>query len=223
MTTTRASARRHTRGIDRLCSWRKWLAVFAVATLTHPLPSHAQGRVEGTIRSRDGAVPDAAVFLVPVGRDATLRIGTDRIDQVDLQFVPRAVVVTPGSTVEFPNSDVVMHNVFHPGPGTRGFDLGTYPQTEARNFTFTDPGIYVMLCHVHPEMVGYVFVVPSMWRAATDRDGAFSIPDVPPGEYRLHVWHRRYADADLPVVVRTDTPTVVSPLVAPAERRRSRP
>jgi len=184
---------------------------------------HAQGRVDGSVRTREGALADAAVYLVPVGREVTLRPATDRIDQVDLQFVPRVVVVAPGSTVEFPNSDAVMHNVFHPGRGASGFDLGTYPRTEARTFTFGDAGIYVMLCHVHPEMVGYVYVVPSPYRAATDESGTFTIADVPPGEYRLHVWHRRMIDPELLLTVRADGTSAGVVQVSPAERKRGRP
>lgn len=184
---------------------------------------HAQGRVDGSVRTREGGLADAAVYLVPVGREVAPRPATDRIDQVDLQFVPRVVVVAPGSTVEFPNSDAVMHNVFHPGRGASGFDLGTYPRTEARTFTFAEAGIYVMLCHVHPEMVGYVYVVPSPYRAATDESGGFTITDVPPGEYRLHVWHRRMTDPELPLTVRNDGASAGVVQVLPAERKRGRP
>ena len=181
-----------------------------------------QARVEGVLRSRDGVVAHAAVFLVEAGGRMPSGAPTRaRIDQLDLQFVPQLVVVNPGSTVEFPNSDVVMHNVFHPGGGDRGFDLGTYPRTEIRTFTFEDEGLYVMLCHVHPEMVGYVAVVPSGYKAATSEEGRFQIDSVPPGDYRLHVWHRRFADPDMAVTVRAEGANSFSLLLAPAERKRA--
>jgi plastocyanin len=186
------------------------------------LPTRAQGRVEGSVRARDGMVADAAVYLVPIGRGVNSRPGVARMDQVDLQFVPRNVVVPPGSMVEFPNSDVVMHNVFHPGRGTAGFDLGTYPRLDSRTFTFSDPGIYVMLCHVHPEMVGYVYVVPSPYHGVTGEDGVFTIAGVPAGEYRLHVWHRRMADPDVALTVRAEGATVGMVSVSATDRKRRR-
>ncbi|HEX4936138.1 MAG TPA: plastocyanin/azurin family copper-binding protein [Gemmatimonadaceae bacterium] len=201
-------------------SWRHLVLVLLLA-VAPPLP--AQGRVTGLVRGREGVIADAAVFLVPVEREAATRPASDRIDQVDLQFVPRAVVVSPGSTVGFPNSDAVMHNVFHPGRGTAGFDLGTYPRDDTRTFTFSDPGIYVMLCHVHPEMVGYVYVVPSPYRAVTDEEGAFTIADVPAGEYRLHVWHRRVADPDVALGVKAEGSMAGVVLVSAPERKRGRP
>ena len=198
---------------------RRWAVAFSVALSLGTTALWAPSTVDGVVRSRDGAVSDAAVFLVPVGGEAAVRPTKARIDQLELAFVPRLVLVTPGSSVEFPNSDAVMHNVFHPGRGTRGFDLGTYPRAEARTFTFQEVGLYVMLCHVHPEMVGYVAVVPSEYRATTNEDGRFRFDSVPPGEYRLHVWHRRYADPDMPVTVRGGHSTV-SPTLAPADRKR---
>ncbi|MEQ1692360.1 MAG: carboxypeptidase regulatory-like domain-containing protein [Gemmatimonas sp.] len=179
----------------------------------------AQSTLDGVVRGRDGVVTDAAVFLAPVGDSTAVRPTTARIDQLELMFVPRIVVVTPGSTVEFPNSDAVLHNVFHPGNGTRGFDLGTYPRPEARTFTFQEVGLFVMLCHVHPEMVGFVAVVPSEHRATTNEDGRFVFAGVPAGEYRLHVWHRRFADPDMPITVRGKR-TTVSPMLLPADTKR---
>jgi hypothetical protein len=104
--------------------------------------------------------------------------------------------VSPGSTVAFPNSDPVMHDVFHPSTRAGGFDLGMYPQGERRSFTFNDEGAYVIFCHVHPEMVAYVVVVASPYRAVTDDKGRFKLDGVAPGTYHLRTWHRRLRTQD---------------------------
>jgi hypothetical protein len=80
--------------------------------------------------------------------------------------------------------------VFHPSMGG-GFDLGTYPQGERRSFTFKDEGAFVIFCHVHPEMVAYVVVVSSPYRAVTDDAGQFHFNGIAPGTYRVITWHRR--------------------------------
>jgi hypothetical protein len=104
--------------------------------------------------------------------------------------------VSPRSIVSFPNSDPVMHSVFHPSMRAAGFDLGTYPQGEQRSFTFDDEGAYVIFCHVHPEMVAYVVVVASPYRAVTDDKGRFKFDGVAPGIYHLRTWHRRLRTQD---------------------------
>ena len=113
------------------------------------------------------------------------------MDQRDLRFVPGVVAVTPGSTVVFSNSDRVMHNVFHPWQSSDGFDLGLWAPGESRNFTFGGEGAYVILCQVHPEMVGYVVVVASPYRAVSDEHGRFRFDGVAPGTYRIRTWHHR--------------------------------
>ncbi len=126
---------------------------------------------------------------------------TAEIDQQGLRFVPGVIAVSIGSTVSFPNSDPVMHNVFSPSRGSRGFDLGTYPQGERRSFTFDDEGVHVIFCHVHPEMVGYVVVVASPYRTVTDDHGRFTLAGVASGQYHLRTWHRRLRTQEREITV----------------------
>jgi hypothetical protein len=86
---------------------------------------------------------------------------------------------------------------------SNGFDLGTWSPGESRSFTFGAEGAYVILCHVHPEMVGYVVVVASPHRAVTDDHGRFRLEGVAPGTYRLRTWHRRLQTREQRVTVAT--------------------
>ncbi len=119
----------------------------------------------------------------------------------NLRFVPSVIAVTPGSTVHFPNSDPLMHNVFSPDQRTGGFDLGTYGKSERRSFTFREEGAHVILCHVHPEMAAYIVVVASPHRAVSDSAGRYQLEGVAPGTYRLRTWHRRLRTVDQLVTV----------------------
>jgi plastocyanin len=49
------------------------------------------------------------------------------IRQTNEEFVPHVVAVTAGSTVEFPNDDLIFHNVFLLSRAAT-FDLGRYPR-----------------------------------------------------------------------------------------------
>lgn len=164
--------------------------------------SHAEGRAQsGAIRGTvvvahsSVAIADAVVFLVPMTPGVAVAGPiAAAMDQRDLRFIPRVITVTPGSTVSFSNSDRVMHNVFHPLRGGGGFDLGLFGQGERRDFTFNQEGAYVIFCHVHPEMVGYVVVLATPWRAVTDDSGRFAFANVPAGSYVLRTWHNRFED-----------------------------
>jgi plastocyanin len=172
------------------------------------VPAHAplaaqHGMVSGTLTAPAPGMGGVVVYLIPAAsaRAAAVAPLSAQIDQRDLQFVPRIIAVSPGSTVSFPNSDPVMHNVFHPSTRAGGFDLGTYPQGEQRSFTFDNEGAYVIFCHVHPEMVAYVVVVASPYRVVTDDKGRFKLDGVVPGTYHLRTWHRRLRTQDRVVSV----------------------
>jgi plastocyanin len=113
------------------------------------------------------------------------------IDQRKMAFLPHVVAVQQGTTVEFLNSDPVGHNVYWPsvsGNKKLAHNLGTWPKGDKKPFQFNDLGVASLLCNVHPEMSGYVVVVPTPYFAVTDKDGNFEIKNVPAGKYTLKTW-----------------------------------
>jgi plastocyanin len=133
------------------------------------------------------------------------------VDQKSLLFQPHIQVVQVGATVEFLNSDKVQHNIFWPsvsGNKKLTHNMGTWPSGEKRPFKFDTPGIVPLLCNVHPEMSGYVVVVPTSYFAETDAQGAFKIPNVPDGSYTVTAWHEGMKNQSKPVVVSGDAKVV---------------
>ncbi len=132
------------------------------------------------------------------------------MDQKKMTFVPHVLVVQKGTTVEFLNSDPVGHNVYWPsisGNKKLAHNLGTWPQGQKKTFQFNDIGAAPLLCNVHPEMSGYVVVVPTPYFAVTDKDGAFTIKDVPPGHYTLKTWSEEGKPATQEVDLSSGTST----------------
>ena len=132
------------------------------------------------------------------------------IDQKGLLFQPHITVVLVGTTVDFLNSDKVAHNVFWPSlmQGTKklpGKNLGTWPTGEKRPFKFDQPGVAALLCNVHPEMSGYVVVVPTPYHATTDKSGNYKIDNVPDGQYNVSAWHEGAKNSTKAVTVAGDT------------------
>jgi len=113
------------------------------------------------------------------------------MDQVKMTFAPHVMVVQVGTTVEFLNSDPVGHNVYWPsisGNKKLAHNMGTWPKGEKKSFQFSDVGVASLLCNVHPEMNGYIVVVPTPYFAVTDKNGNYEIKNVPPGKYTLKTW-----------------------------------
>src|ERR1039458_8205836 len=148
----------------------------------------------GTISGKVSGVKDESVVYVEAIAGKTFPAPTAKpvIDQKGLMFQPHMVVVEQGTTVEFLNSDKVAHNVFWPSVGGNkklGHNLGTWPQNEKRAFKFDSPGAVALLCNVHPEMSGYIVVVPTPYFALTSQSGEYRIENVPDGSYSLTAWH----------------------------------
>ena len=133
----------------------------------------------------------AVVWLVPTGQQANNALAPQPLDAVLRQknkaFEPHLLVVTKGSTVQFPNLDPWFHNVFSLFNGKK-FDLGLYEAGTSRTVHFDREGVSYIFCNIHPEMSAVVVVVPSPYYAAATKDGEFSIAGIPPGRYMLHVW-----------------------------------
>ncbi len=108
-------------------------------------------------------------------------------------FSPRVLVVTAGSRVEFRNTDRVYHNVFSVAAAKR-FDLGKNAPGMADTIAFAKPGVVNLHCDIHPEELGFVVVVPNHALARPDSLGAFTLPALTPGTYRLHAWHPRLGE-----------------------------
>ena len=112
-------------------------------------------------------------------------------DQVGKAFAPRIVPVLVGTTVVFKNSDDFEHNVNSPDNET--FDLANWGKDETREYTFKRPGVYTLLCKLHPEMVGYAVVVETPWFAVVDKESkfGFEIKGLPAGTYNYRIWNER--------------------------------
>jgi plastocyanin len=144
----------------------------------------------GTITGKVDATPakyltDTVVYLKEVPGD--YKPTTHKMDQKGMKFIPRILIITAGDTVKFLNSDGVAHNVM--STDGEGYNLGMFPKGESRDQKFDKPGTYAQLCSVHPEMLAYVFVGQNPYAAAVDKQGNYTIKDVPPGNYQLAVWN----------------------------------
>lgn len=134
---------------------------------------------------------DAVLYLEgPTGPATAARPTTVDIAITDKVYAPHVVVVPVGSTVRFPNHDPFNHNVFSVSEGNE-FDLGLYGRGESKSQAFARPGLVRVYCNIHPRMVAYVLVMANRYFAQPGADGSFAIDNVPPGRYRLHVWHER--------------------------------
>lgn len=161
------------------------------------------GRV--VILEREGETTNdlgnAVIYLVPL--DSTVpapRATSTSIAMNGRAFVPRLRVVTPGSRVAFPNQDPFSHNIFSTTKGAM-FDLGTYPSGKSKDARFRQAGVFPVYCNIHPRMTALVVVAPTAWHTQAGNDGRWTIANVAPGRYAMHVWHERATEVTTEIAV----------------------
>lgn len=119
------------------------------------------------------------------------------MDQAHNAFVPHVLIVQAGSSVIFPNNDVVSHHVYSFSEA-KAFELPLYKGNAHPPLLFEKPGLVVLGCNIHDGMIGYILVVDTPYFSLTDRSGSLTLPSLPAGDYTLHVWTSRLKPSALP-------------------------
>jgi len=175
----------------------RWITVLLAGLVVPVLGAQpVGGRV--SILERPGDVTEdlqnVVVYLEPMdapSRPSSVAAvpGNTVIALQSRQFSPRVRVVTRGSRIEFPNQDPFTHNVFSKTNG--GFDTGSFGRGKVRDQLFEAPGVYALYCNVHPRMTAFVITLNTPYHTQAGIDGTFRFDSIPPGAYKLHVWHDR--------------------------------
>lgn len=124
------------------------------------------------------------------------------ITQEQMRFQPQLSVVSPGAKVAFTNMDKWNHHVRGglSGPGgvyldpTQGFSFKLSARREGQALAtatqqLSQPGPYLLGCHLHGSMRGHVYVSDTPWAAVSDDKGQVLLNGVPEGPARVRVWH----------------------------------
>jgi len=144
-----------------------------------------------TVQAADGKALQGAVVTAHPLDGAAHRPAPIRavMDQVNRAFLPDLLVIPVGSTVVFPNSDSVSHQIYSFSPAKR-FQLPLYRGTPYPPVHFDQTGVVTLGCNIHDEMVGYLVVTDAPYFGRTDARGAWT-SEVSPGRYRISIWHPR--------------------------------
>ena len=122
------------------------------------------------------------------------------MDQRNETFVPHVLAITTGTTVDFPNSDRIYHNVFSLSK-THPFDLGRYAVGRSKSIRFERPGIVRVFCDIHSHMNAFILVFSHPFFSVTDAEGRYRIDNIPPGSYTLVAWNEGVAAESRAVIV----------------------
>lgn len=165
--------------------------LFSVLGLAKPLLAQSDSMVlKGKVFSGK-----AIVALVGVAKDVSPVVKKKpMMNQVNQTFTPHIIYAITGQKVAFRNSEMIVHNVRSKKDGKTLFDKNTYPMQTIYH-TFDEPGVYRIICDIHPSMLGYCIVLDKPYLyVKTNQQGEFSF-DLPsgirPGKYEIFAWSEK--------------------------------
>jgi plastocyanin len=148
---------------------------------------------------------DVVVYLTGAAAPAVeARPENPRLYQINQNFEPHVLAVPVGTAVDFPNRDMILHNVFSYSK-TKRFDLGYFGKDKSKSVVFDKPGLVKVFCDIHSNMSAFILVVDTPLVVQPTAAGNFELPDVPDGEYTLTIWHPTRGESTRTVSVDGDT------------------
>ncbi|MCK0122158.1 MAG: carboxypeptidase regulatory-like domain-containing protein [Yoonia sp.] len=147
--------------------------------------------------SDDGELGDCVVEIkgVTAGKNWDPIFNHGKIYQIDCSFQPYVQIIRSSAYVDVHNFDPILHNIhaYEVFNGTRR-SMFNFAQPEAGLVDRVDlnlrRGNLMMIdCNAHNWMAAWVYTSTSPYLSVTSVDGRFDIPDIPPGQYVLSIWH----------------------------------
>ena len=142
------------------------------------------------------------------------------LDQTGCLYEPYVMGVVAGQTFKVRNSDPMMHNVHATPKINSEFNFGQPLKGQVTEKNFPKPEVLVRLkCEVHAWMFAYVGVCDHPYFAVTDKDGNFTIKNVPAGNYTVEAIHLKAgAKMEKATVTKDEKKTLNFTLAVPAPK-----
>ena len=159
--------------------------ILLLAAICLSLPAMADNYAFSVVGRKGIPLANAVIAL---GKPTRAITGTTAVmDQKNKQFVPYVLPIAAGTLVAFPNSDQIRHQVYSFSE-THPFEIKLYEGEQADPIRFNKPGIIVLGCNIHDNMVGYIYVTAQPVFGKTDKDGRLELA-APAGVTTVTAWH----------------------------------
>jgi plastocyanin len=124
------------------------------------------------------------------------------LDNVKCSFAPHVQIANVGQFVLLKNTDPILHTAHARFAGKQpDFNVGLYPGRVVRK-PLVAAGVAKILCEVHPWMSAYIVIADHPYQSVTDMYGEYLIDEIPPGNYKLKVWHEKLGSQEKQVEVK---------------------
>lgn len=159
-----------------------------------------EASLDRLIVGKSGGVEYAVVYIEGLkSKPENVSPSKYEVVQKDCSYHPHVLVVDHGEAFTVANDDPLFHNVhgYFASNNETAFNIAEPVKGMKVVQHVRKPGMYLMRCDVHPWMNAYIYVADNGYASATNKAGEFSLPDVPPGKYKLVMWHEGWGTKDI--------------------------
>ena len=148
---------------------------------------------EALVVGGNGGVKGGVVLIEGVTRGKKAKSDVI-VDNHKCLFVSHVSATMTGERARVTNSDAILHNThgFLGKPTVFNLALPNKDQMIDITKRLTKPGVVRVLCDAHPHMFGWLVVHDSPYVTVTDDRGAFRLDGVPPGTWKVTMWHEGF-------------------------------
>jgi hypothetical protein len=127
------------------------------------------------------------------------------LDQHGCEYVPYVQGMQTGQKLKILNSDPFLHNVNCQPTNNKAFNMAQVVKGQSNDRVFDKQEVMVKFkCDVHPWMYAYIGVVDHPFFCVTDKDGKFTIPNLPAGKYTVEALHLKSGTQTQEITVGAD-------------------
>lgn len=161
--------------------------------------------------SPGGTLPNVFLYLKDVPGTFKPPAEPVVLNQSGCMYFPHVFGVMAGQSLRIVSNDATTHNIHFVSTQNPDWNHSQLPGATPLVNKFAHPEIMIKVhCNEHPWMSAYVAVTSDPFYSVTDENGAFSIQNVPPGEYTLGSWTAAFGTQDQKVTVHAGQTTQVT-------------
>jgi plastocyanin len=152
----------------------------------------------------DGGLKNAVVAIENIDKGKAYDMkGIVEFENTKCMFEPHVSTAVAGQKLGIVSRDPILHNthLYH-GPKERTlYNIAIPLQDKVIKKPLRKPGKVTVKCDAHEWMLGYVYVTTNPYASVSAADGSFTISEVPPGTYKIKVWHEKLGEVTQDVTV----------------------
>ena len=153
-------------------------------------------------------VKNALVIVEDVKKGKAAPKSDTTIDNKNCKFEPIVGIAYKGGNFVIKNSDPLLHNtnlgILLQDKRRAVYNLALPRKDQVITKLVKAAGQHGVKCDAHSWMRAYIYVSEHPYVAVTDTSGSFEIKDLPPGKYKVKIWHEGFAEITKDVEVTSD-------------------